>query len=242
MGYPRALTAKQWGFNDVILRGGSLILDRPLGSYVVENILFKVAFPAEFHAQTAVECAISLHPFVRHRLGDIASIHITTHESAMRIIDKTGPLENPADRDHCLQYMVAIGLLFGMLTADHYEDAVARDTRIDRLRALMTVVENPQFTRDYLDPDKRSISNGIVIRFRDGTSTPPQIVEYPIGHRRRRTEAIPLLLEKFERNAAHVLSPQRMHVVLDLFQRPDRWDEMPVAEFLDLCVDKSKSS
>lgn len=233
MGYPRALTAKQWGFNDVVLRGGSLILPRPLGSYVMENILFKVAFPAEFHAQTAVECAIGLHPFVRNRWDDIASILITTHDSACRIIDKQGPLVNPADRDHCLQYMVAIGLLFGHLTADHYEDAVARDPRIDRLRHLMSVVENPQFSRDYLDPDKRSIANGLVIRFRDGTSTPPQIVEYPMGHRRRRSEAIPLLLEKFKHNASQVLLSERVETLIELFQHPDRWDNMPVSVFLE---------
>ena len=196
MGYPGALTAKTWGFHDVAFKGQPVTLARPLGSYVMEQILFKISFPAEFHAQTAVECAVQLHPHVRTRLAAIARIELTTHESALRIIDKTGPLHNPADRDHCLQYMTAIGLLFGHLTAEHYEDATAADPRIDTLRAKMVVTEEKSYTRDYLDPAKRSIANAVQVFFTDGTSTEKIAVEYPIGHRRRRREAIPLLQQK----------------------------------------------
>jgi 2-methylcitrate dehydratase len=196
MGYPSALTAKTWGFRDALLRGKEIKLARPLGSYVMENILFKISFPAEFHAQTAVECAFKLHPAVKDRLDAIERVELTTHESAIRIIDKSGPLHNPADRDHCLQYMTAIGLIFGELTADHYEDKVAQDPRIDALRGKMVVKEEPHYSRDYLDPDKRSIANAVQVFFRDGTSTAKVAVEYPLGHRRRRTEGIPLLLAK----------------------------------------------
>lgn len=233
MGYPRALTAKQWGFNDVVLRGGTLLLPRPLGSYVMENILFKVSFPAEFHAQTAVECAMRLHPFVRNRWDDIASILISTHESAVRIIDKSGPLKNAADRDHCLQYMVAVGLLNGQLKASDYEDTIARDLRIDRLRSLMTVVENPQFSRDYLDPDKRSIANSLVVRFKDGTSTSPQTIEYPLGHQRRRAEALPLLRDKFIQNASNALPARRVDELAQFFNEPEQLDSISVSSFLD---------
>lgn len=196
MGYPGALTAKTWGFHDVAFKGQPVTLARPLGSYVMEQILFKISFPAEFHAQTAVECAVQLHPRVRTRLAAIARIELTTHESALRIIDKTGPLHNPADRDHCLQYMTAIGLLFGHLTAEHYEDATAADPRIDVLRAKMVVTEDKSYSRDYLDPAKRSIANAVQVFFTDGTATQKIAVEYPIGHRRRRREAIPLLQQK----------------------------------------------
>ena len=196
MGYPSALTAKTWGFQDVSFHGQPVTLARPLGSHVMEQILFKISFPAEFHAQTAVECAVQLHPHVRTRLAAIARIELTTHESALRIIDKTGPLHNPADRDHCLQYMTAIGLLFGHLTAEHYEDATAADPRIDALRAKMVVTEDKSSSRDYLDPAKRSIANAVQVFFTDGTSTEKIAVEYPIGHRRRRQEAIPLLQQK----------------------------------------------
>lgn len=201
MGYPSALTAKTWGLNDVLMQGQDINLSRELGSYVIENILFKIAYPAEFHAQTAVEAALSLHPVIKTKaVSDIAKIHIATQEAALRIINKQGPLYNPADRDHCLQYMVAIALLFGELTAKHYEDAVANDPRIDKLREKIQVVENPQFSRDYLDPQMRSIGNSIQIEFIDGSKTDLVTVEYPIGHRNRRKAAIPLLIEKFVKN------------------------------------------
>ena len=186
MGYPSALTAKTWGFYHVLFKGKPFRFKRPFGSYVMENVLFKISFPAEFHAQTAVECALLLHPEVKDRIGDIRKIVITTHESAIRIIDKKGPLHNPADRDHCIQYMTAIGLLKGNLTAADYEDDVARDPRVDALRAKMTCVENRQYTRDYLDPNKRSIANAVQVFFKDGTKTANVVVEYPVGHRRRR--------------------------------------------------------
>jgi 2-methylcitrate dehydratase len=184
MGYPTALKAKQWGFYDVLRGGKAFEFQRPFGSYVMENILFKISFPAEFHAQTAVECALKLHPLVEGQLDNISSIDIDTHESAIRIIDKRGPLNNPADRDHCLQYMIAVALLKGALTADDYEDAAASDPEIDYLRNLMHVKENKHYSSDYLDPEKRSIASAITIHFMDGTSTPRVAVEYPIGHRR----------------------------------------------------------
>ena len=196
MGCPSVLTAKTWGFQDVSFKGQSVKLGRPLGSYVMENVLFKISFPAEFHAQTAVECAVQLHPLVKDKLADIARIELTTHESAIRIIDKTGPLHNPADRDHCLQYMTAIGLISGNLTAADYEDNVATDPRIDALRAKMTVKEDKQYSKDYLDADKRSIANAVQIFFKDGSKTDRIEVHFPIGHRRRRKEGIPLLQQK----------------------------------------------
>lgn len=193
MGYPSALTAKTWGFYDVLFKGNKFKFQRPYSSYVMEHVLFKISFPAEFHAQTAVECAVKLHPQIKDRLDDIQKITLTTHESAIRIISKTGELYNPADRDHCLQYMTAIGLIFGNLTADDYEDKVAKDPRVDKLREKMEVVENKEFSQDYLDPEKRSIANAIQIHFKDGSSTEKVIVEYPIGHRRRRQEGVPVL-------------------------------------------------
>jgi len=196
MGYPSALTAKTWGFQDVSFKSKPVTLARPLGSYVMEQILFKISFPAEFHAQTAVESAVKLHPLVRDRLDQIARIELTTHESAIRIIDKTGPLHNPADRDHCLQYMTAVGLLHGTLVAEHYEDRAAADPRIDALRAKMIVIEDPSYTRDYLDPEKRAIANAVQVFFTDGTATGKIVVAYPLGHRRRRQEGIPLLRQK----------------------------------------------
>lgn len=197
MGYQSVLTAKTWGFQDAIFRGKSITLQRPLQSYVMENVLFKISFPAEFHAQTAVEAAMTLHPSVKNRLDEITRVEMTTHESAIRIIDKRGPLHNPADRDHCLQYMTAIGLIFGSLTADHYEDKVAKDPRIDALRDKMVITENQDYSRDYLDPDKRSIANAVQVFFKDGSSTDRIEVHYPIGHRRRRREGIPELINKF---------------------------------------------
>ena len=231
MGYPSVLTAKTWGFQDVAFKGQPVKLARPLGSYVMENVLFKISFPAEFHAQTAVECAVKLHPLVKDRLDQIERIELTTHESAIRIIDKTGPLHNPADRDHCLQYMTAIGLIFGNLTAEHYEDSAAADPRIDTLRAKMTVAEDKQYSRDYLDADKRSIANAVQIFFTGGTNTEKIAVEYPIGHRRRRKEGIPLLQQKA---AAAFTTHYGNEEALRLTSRfPDfsRFEAMPVHEF-----------
>src|SRR5690606_5869452 len=206
------------------------------GSYVMENVLFKISFPAEFHAQTAVEAAVALHPQVAHRLDEIEQIAIETQSAAVRIIDKTGPLANPADRDHCLQYMVAVPLVLGRLTAEDYEDAVARDPRIDRLRALMTVTENPRFSADYMDPAKRSIANAIQIRFRDGSTTERVEIEYPVGHRRRRAEGIPLLLEKFRRNAAATLPPEAVERIERVSEDQARLEALPVEEFVDLWI------
>ena len=209
---------------------------RPYGSYVMEHVLFKISFPAEFHAQTAVECAMQLHPQVADRIADIEQITIRTHESAIRIIDKKGPLDNPADRDHCIQYMVAVPLLFGRLTAADYEDDVAADPRIDALREKMTCVEDAQFTRDYLDPAKRSIANGITIAFRDGSRTKEVVVEYPIGHRRRRAEGMPVLVEKFRTNLARRFPPKQQEAILDVALDPERLAAMPVNAFVDLMV------
>jgi 2-methylcitrate dehydratase len=231
MGYPSALSAKTWGFQDVSFRGQPVKLARPLGSYVMEHILFKLSFPAEFHAQTAVECALQLHPLVRDRLPDIERIELTTHESAIRIIDKTGPLHNPADRDHCLQYMTAVGLIFGELTADHYEDRVAADPRIDTLRATMVVSEDKQYSRDYLDSEKRSIANAVQVFFRDGTKTAKIVVEYPIGHRRRRTEAVPVLQQKAEAAFLAHYGAVKAGQLMNLFADRAALEAMPVHEF-----------
>jgi Uncharacterized protein involved in propionate catabolism len=236
MGYPGVLTTKTWGFQDALLRGRPIVLTRPLGSYVIENVLFKISFPAEFHAQTAVECALRLHPLVRYRLDRIARIEITTQESAIRIIDKTGPLHNPADRDHCLQYMTAVGLIYGRLTAEHYEDSVASDPRIDALRAKMVVREDKRYSADYLDPDRRSIANAVQVFFDDGTCTDKVEIEYPIGHRRRRAEGTPLLLKKFQEALAERFSPARCWQLLNIFQDTTRLERMKVSELMDLLV------
>ncbi len=237
MGYPGALTTKVWGFQDVVLRGKPLeVPPRGFGSYVMENILFKISFPAEFHAQTAVEAAIALHPAVGPRLGEVVRVAIETQESGRRIIDKTGPLSNPADRDHCLQYMVAIGLIQGSLSAADYEDAAAADSRIDALRARMDVVENPLFTREYLDPEKRSIGNSVQVFFRDGSSTRKISVDYPVGHRRRRQEGIPLLRAKFEGAVRGHFSAPRAAAVIGLFSDPARLEAMTVNEFVGALV------
>jgi 2-methylcitrate dehydratase len=236
MGYPSVLTAKTWGFYDVLFKGQPFRFDRPYGSYVMENVLFKISFPAEFHAQTAVECAMQLHPLVRDRLKDVRRVTIRTHESAIRINDKTGPLANPADRDHCIQYMVAVPMIFGHLTAADYEDAVAADPRIDALRDKMVCVEDAQFSRDYLDPNKRSIANAITVEFNDGTRTPEVVVEYPIGHRRRREEGIPLLLEKFRVNLARRFAAKQQQAILDVALDRKRLAAMAVNEFVDLLV------
>ncbi len=236
MGYPSVLTAKTWGFYDVLFRGQPFKFQRPYGSYVMENVLFKISFPAEFHAQTAVEAAIKLHPLVKDRLDQIEKIALTTHESALRIIDKTGPLDTPADRDPCLQYMVAIGLIFGNLTAADYEDEVAHDPRIDSLRAKMVTEEDSRYSRDYLDPDKRSIANAIQIRCKNGSSTEKVAVEYPVGHRRRRAEGIPLLARKFNTNLARCFAGERRKAILDVSLDQEKLESIPVNEYVDLYV------
>jgi 2-methylcitrate dehydratase len=232
-GYATPLTAQRWGLHDVLLGGRALVVNRPFSSYVMEHILFKVAYPAEFHAQTAAEAAVALHPIVAGRFDQIDRIVIETQESAVRIIDKTGPLRNPADRDHCLQYITAVGLLHGELTSDHYEAAAASDPRIDRLREKMQVVENPAYSRDYLDPEKRSIANAVQVFFADGSSTTRVAVEYPLGHRRRRAEAIPLLRAKFRSNAGTVLNGEEVERLLDLFQNPGQLDAVPLDELME---------
>ena len=236
MGYPSVLTAKTWGFYDVLFKGQPFRFERPYGSYVMEHVLFKISFPAEFHAQTAVECAMQLHPRVRDRLADVRRITIRTHESALRIIDKQGPLANPADRDHCIQYMVAVPLIFGRLTAGDYEDGVAADPRIDALRERMVCVEDKGFSLDYLDPERRSIANGITIEFSDGTKTPEVVVEYPIGHRRRRDEGIPVLIDKFRTNVARRFAAKQQQAILDVALDPQRLAATAVHEFVDLMV------
>jgi 2-methylcitrate dehydratase len=231
-GYPGALTAKTWGFYDVLFRGQRFKFQRAYGSYVMENILFKAAFPAEFHAQTAVECAFRLYGKVKDRIGDIEKIVITTQESAIRIISKTGPLYSPADRDHCIQYMVAVGLIFGELTADHYQDAVASDPRIDLLREKMEVEEDKRYSREYLEPDKRSVANAVQVFFRDGTSTEKVAVEYPLGHRRRREEGIPLLLKKFRENLASSFPGEKNDAIVALFLDRGRLEKTAVCDFM----------
>lgn len=234
MGYPQALTAKQWGFYDVLLKGNPLIFQRPLGTYVIENILFKVSYPAEFHAQTAVEAAILLHPQVKDRLKEIALIEIQTQDAALRIIDKTGPLHNPADRDHCLQYMVAVALIKGDLNAQDYSEEAATNPMIDFLRQKMRVIENTQYSKDYHDPEKRSIANAITITFTDGSRTLPSVVEYPLGHRRRRAESLTLILQKFKSNLATHYSPEKTAFLTALFQNSQELDRMPIDTFMTL--------
>ena len=234
IGYPSALTAPTWGFYDVSFKGRPFGFQRPYGSYVMENVLFKISFPAEFHAQTAVEAAVALHGEVAPRLDDIERIVLTTHESAIRIISKTGPLNNPADRDHCLQYMTAVGLLKGDLSADDYEDQAAADPRIDRLRELMQVEEDPGYSRDYLDAEKRSIANAVQVFFKDGSSTERLAVEYPIGHRRRREEGIPLLIAKFENNLASRFPAAQAKRILNLCLDAQALSATPVNEFMEL--------
>jgi 2-methylcitrate dehydratase len=236
MGLPSVLTAPTWGFYDVMFKGKRFAFQRPYGSYVMENILFKISFPAEFHAQTAVECAMALHPQVKDRIADIERIEIATQESGVRIISTDGPLHNPADRDHCIQYMVAVPLLFGRLTADDYEDAAAADPRIDTLRERMRVAEDPRYTQDYLDPDKRSIANAIQIFFKDGASTEKVEVEYPIGHRRRRAEGIPVLEAKFLSALKTRFPKGQAQRICDLCQDENRLMATPLNRFMDLFV------
>jgi 2-methylcitrate dehydratase len=239
MGYPSALSAKGWGFYDALFRGQPFRLTRSFGSYVMENVLFKISFPAEFHAQTAVECAFKLHAQVKDRLADIQKIMIATQESAVRIIDKAGPLYNPADRDHCIQYMTAIGLIFGELTANHYEDQIARDPRIDALREKMIVEEDPQYSKDYLDPEKRSIANAVQVFFKDGSRTEKVAVEYPIGHRRRRAEGMPLLVRKFSANLASRLAPAQCKPILDLCLNLEMLQSTAVDKLMDMLAVKN---
>jgi 2-methylcitrate dehydratase len=234
--YPSALSAKTWGFYDVAFGGKPFEFERPFGSYVMENVLLKISFPAEFHAQTAVECAMQLHPDVKDRIDEIERIAIQTQEAGARIIDKTGPLANYADRDHCIQYMVAVPLIFGRLVADDYSDAVAADPRIDALRSKMTVHENPQFTRDYFDPEKRYIGNSVQVFFRDGSSTPKVSIDYPIGHRRRRDEGIPVLKSKFQRALAGYMSTAQADEIIGICDNESALGAMPVPDFLRLFV------
>jgi 2-methylcitrate dehydratase len=236
MGYPSALSAKTWGFYDVLFKGKPFSLPQPFGSYVMENVLFKISFPAEFHAQTAVECAMQLHPQVKDRLDQIDHVMIETQEPGVRIIDKTGPLANPADRDHCIQYMVAVPLIFGRLTAEDYEDKVANDPRIDALRAKMQVRENVTFTQEYYASDKRYIGNAVQVFFRDGTSTPRISIDYPIGHRKRREEGMPVLVKKFEDSVAACFSSKQAALITSTFSNATRLDSLPVNELMATMV------
>ncbi|MFV2066439.1 MAG: bifunctional 2-methylcitrate dehydratase/aconitate hydratase [Pirellulales bacterium] len=236
IGMPGALSAKRWGFYDVLFQGEPFKFPRPYGSYVVENILFKISFPAEFHAQTAVECAMKLHPEVAHRLDDIDTIELKTQEPGLRIISKEGPLHNPADRDHCLQYMVAVPLIGGCLDAECYADKFASDPRIDRLRAKMRVYEDPRFTAEYYDPEKRAIGNSVQVFFRDGTATEQVTVDYPIGHRRRRDEAIPLLEKKLDGALATRFEENQQTEIRDLFLDQMQLERTPVHELMDMMV------
>lgn len=234
MGYPSALSAKFWGFEDVKMRGAKLSIPQEFSSYVMENVLFKISFPAEFHAQTAVECALKLHDEVKDRLDDVEKIIITTQESGHRIINKTGELANPADRDHCIQYMVAVPLIFGRLRAEDYEDSVAKDPRIDALRAKMSVEVDDRYTKEYLQSDKRSIANAVQIFYKDGSKSQKVEVEYPIGHKRRRSEGIPLLIKKFESNLAGRLSPKKCELINKLFADQKTLENTAFNEFSDL--------
>src|SRR5690348_4740565 len=234
MGYPSALSAKTWGFYDVLFKGQPFKFQRKYGSYVMENVLIKISFPAEFHAQTAVECAMQLHEKVKDKLDQIEKIVIETQEPGVRIIDKTGPLNNPADRDHCIQYMVAIPLIHGRLTAEDYEDAVAADPRVDKLRGKMEVRENGKFTKDYYDPAKRYIGNAIQVYFKGGAKTERVEVEFPIGHRRRRAEGIPVLVNKFEKAIAGRLSARQCTAIKALCGDQKELESAPVTDFMSL--------
>ena len=239
MGYPSVLSAKTWGFYDVLFKGQPFKFQRPYGSYVMEHVLFKISFPAEFHSQTAVECAMQIHAELA-RLGrspeDIKRVTIRTHEACIRIIDKKGPLANPADRDHCVQYMVAVPILFGRLTASDYEDTIAADPRIDALRERIVCVEDPRFTADYHDPEKRSIANALTVEFNDNTTLPEIVCEYPIGHKRRRTDGIPLLEAKFRTNLARRFPKKQQDTILAVSLDQARLEAMPVNEYVDLYV------
>jgi 2-methylcitrate dehydratase len=241
MGYPSVLTAKVWGFYDSLFRGNPFKFQRAYGSYVMENILFKISFPAEFHSQTAVEAAMTINGLMKaagKSAADIASVKIRTHEACIRIIDKKGPLGNPADRDHCIQYMVAVPLIFGRLTARDYEDDIASDPAIDALREKIVCVEDPAFTVDYHDPSKRSIANALTVEFKDGSKFDEVVVEYPIGHARRRTDGIPLLIEKFKINLARIFNADQQKKILDVSMDYKKLSEMAVNEYVDLYVNK----
>ena len=239
MGYPSVLSAKTWGFYDVLFKGNAFKFQRPYGSYVMENVLFKISFPAEFHSQTAVEAGMTIHQELK-KLGktdkDIRKITIRTHEACIRIIDKKGPLNNPADRDHCVQYMVAMPIIFGRLTASDYEDSIAADSRIDTLRDKIVCVEDTKFTRDYHDPDKRSIANALTVEFTDGKKLKEIVVEYPIGHKRRRKEGMPVLMAKFKTNLARVFAEKQRGAIWDLCTDTKKLDATPVNEFVDMMV------
>ena len=234
IGYPSALTAPTWGFQDVLFKGNQISLPQEFNSYVMENVLFKISFPAEFHAQTAVEAAVKLHTEIKDRVEEIKEIRITTHESAIRIISKEGQLNNPADRDHCIQYMTAIGLLKGDLVAEDYEDNVASDPQIDQLREKMTIIEDERYTREYLEADKRSIANSLEILYTDGTSSEKVEVEYPLGHRRRRDEGIPILVDKFEKNLKTQFSEQRSKEILELCLDEEKLRATSVTQFMSM--------
>ncbi len=239
MGYPSVLSAPVWGFYDVLFKGQPFKFQRPYGTYVMENVLFKISFPAEFHSQTAVEAAMTLHDLLKKQgksANDIARITIRTHEACIRIIDKKGPLANPADRDHCIQYMVAVPLLFGRLTAADYEDDIASDARIDALREKITCVEDPNFTRDYHDPGKRSIANALTIELKDGSRLDEVVVEYPIGHKRRRADGIPLLEEKFRINLARRFPAKQQAQIAQASLDQKTLEAMPVNRYVDLYV------
>lgn len=237
MGYPSVLSAKTWGFYDVSFKGKPFQFQRAYGSYVMENVLFKISFPAEFHSQTAVECAMDIHAKLRELgkgVDDIAKITIRTHEACIRIIDKKGPLNNPADRDHCVQYMVAVPIIYGRLTSADYEDGVANDPRIDILRDKIVCVEDPQFTADYHDPDKRSIANALTVEFTDGSKLDEIVCEYPIGHKRRRDDGIPLLEQKFRVNLARRFGAEQQERILAVSLDQAMLEAMPVNEYVDL--------
>ncbi len=239
MGYPSVLTAPTWGFYDVLFDGRPFTFQRPYGSYVMENVLFKISFPAEFHSQTAVEAAMTLHDRLAkagRTVDDIERITIRTHEACIRIIDKKGPLSNPADRDHCIQYMVAVPLIHGRLLAGDYEDAIAADPRIDALRDRIVCVEDPQYTKDYHDPDKRSIANALTVEFKDGEKLPEVEVQYPIGHRRRREDGIPLLEAKFRINLARRFPDKQQKAILAVSLDQAALEAMPVDQYVDLYV------
>jgi len=236
MGYPSALSAKTWGYYDVMFKGKEFSFPQGYGSYVMENILFKISYPAEFHAQTAVEAAMTLHAEVKDRLDDIEKIIVETQEPGVRIIDKTGALDNPADRDHCLQYMIAVPMIFGRLTAADYEDSIASDPRIDALRGKMEVTENKDYTKDYFDPDKRYIGNAIQVFFNDGSSTEKTAVDYPIGHRRRRDEGIPVLKQKFSDSVSGKLKPNQWQALDAVFASRDELSGLAVDDFIAMLV------
>jgi 2-methylcitrate dehydratase len=239
MGYPSVLSTPTWGFYDVLFKGNSFKFQREYGSYVMENVLFKISFPAEFHSQTAVECAMQIHEKLKNigrKPEDIQRVTIRTHEACLRIIDKNGPLYNPADRDHCIQYMVAVPILFGRLTAEDYEDKIASDERIDELREKLVCVEDEQFTRDYHDPDKRSIANALLVEFNDGNSLEEIVCEYPIGHKRRRSDGLPLLEKKFQVNLARRFDKEKQDLILAISLDQKRLEAMPVNEYVDLYI------